>query len=168
MSDEAGDLYGKIDALLGKRVGFAGAVARHREENDFPLLTEVVEPAQADAEPIALDYQRAFHPPSAPVEPAQDWPEPPPAEPATAIWGDAFTPEPEVGPGLEAEPEDEAMAEENYEVPAAQSDRFEETPAVAAPAEPGPVSMDLDEARLEALLRRVVREELQRLLGQGR
>ena len=164
MSDADDAIFGKIDALLGKRVGFAGAVARHREENDFPLLTEVVEPEHADAEPIALDYQRAFHPPSAPAEPAQALPEPPPAEPAAAIWGAALAPEPEIGPALEAEsvpvpagavaihPEEAAVAEE----PKAN---------VRAPHEA--MATGLDDARLEAMLRRVVREELERLLGRG-
>jgi hypothetical protein len=43
MTDDNQDIFGKIDALLEKRAGFgAGALQRHAED-DFPLLTEVVE-----------------------------------------------------------------------------------------------------------------------------
>jgi len=43
MTDDNQDIFGKIDALLEKRAGFgAGALQRHPDD-DFPLLTEVVE-----------------------------------------------------------------------------------------------------------------------------
>jgi hypothetical protein len=40
MADETQDIFGKIDAMLGKRAGFAGK--RLELEEDFPMLTEVV------------------------------------------------------------------------------------------------------------------------------
>jgi hypothetical protein len=40
MADEGQDIFGKIDAILGKRAGFAGK--RTALEDDFPTLTEVV------------------------------------------------------------------------------------------------------------------------------
>lgn len=43
MADETQDIFGKIDALLGKRAGFGGGVPRL--EDEFPLLTEVVNEA---------------------------------------------------------------------------------------------------------------------------
>ncbi len=173
MSDEAADLYGKIDALLGKRVGFASAVARHREENDFPLLTEVVEPEAANAEPITLDYERAFHPPPAPpeipelTEPSEPWPEPPSLSPAAAIWGDTLTPEPEVEPVPEPapEPESEAAIEENLPTPREDGLSADVTPTPASAASDQPMFPDISDARLEAMLRRIIREELERVLG---
>lgn len=42
MTDENQDIFGKIDALLEKRSGF-GAAGHAATEEDFPLLTEVVE-----------------------------------------------------------------------------------------------------------------------------
>lgn len=43
MSDENQDIFGKIDAMLGKRAGFGRSVPRL--EDEFPLLTEVVSEA---------------------------------------------------------------------------------------------------------------------------
>jgi hypothetical protein len=169
MSDEAADLYGKIDALLGKRVGFASAVARHREENDFPLLTEVVEAEAANTEPITLDYERAFHPPPAPpeipelTEPSEPWPEPPSLSPAAAICGDTLTPEPEVEPVPEPAPE--PAIEENPPTPREEGLSADVTPAPASAASDEPMSMDISDARIEAMLRRIIREELERVLG---
>lgn len=47
---EQDDIFGKIDALLEKRVGFG--TVEVREADDFPLLTEVVEPEGAAAFPL--------------------------------------------------------------------------------------------------------------------
>ncbi|MDR3395382.1 MAG: hypothetical protein P4L70_10325 [Parasulfuritortus sp.] len=41
MAEETGDIFGKIDAILGRRAGFAGK--RPDLDDDFPMLTEVVE-----------------------------------------------------------------------------------------------------------------------------
>lgn len=55
MADDAQDIFGKIDAMLGKRAGFVGGAPRLDEE--FPLLTEVVaegaEPGQESPGPAA-------------------------------------------------------------------------------------------------------------------
>ncbi|TCJ19537.1 hypothetical protein EZJ19_01480 [Parasulfuritortus cantonensis] len=48
MADEQNDIFGKIDAMLGKRAGFGG-VARLDEE--FPLLTEVVDETPEEPAP---------------------------------------------------------------------------------------------------------------------
>lgn len=48
MADDSQDIFGKIDAMLGKRAGFGGVP---RLEDEFPLLTEVVtESAQVEPE----------------------------------------------------------------------------------------------------------------------
>lgn len=47
MSDEHQDIFGKIDALLEKRAGFGVVEGQRPAEEDFPLLTEVVEPGDA-------------------------------------------------------------------------------------------------------------------------
>ncbi len=144
MSDHADDdIFGKIDALLGKRAGFAGA-PRLRDDIDFPLLTEVVEatdidqpppepllPAQAPQDwpaPAALAVPAA-------VESAEPRPLPPDPEAARRLWGDAPV-MPEVVDAAEAP-----------------------TVSVAAPAP--------QDAELEAMLRRIIREELERILGRG-
>lgn len=44
MADDNQDIFGKIDALLEKRAGFGAGQAHRRSDDDFPLLTEVVEP----------------------------------------------------------------------------------------------------------------------------
>lgn len=44
MADDNQDIFGKIDALLEKRAGFGTREARRHADDDFPLLTEVVEP----------------------------------------------------------------------------------------------------------------------------
>lgn len=38
--DDAQDIFGKIDAMLGRRGGFAGGAAK--AEDEFPVLTDVV------------------------------------------------------------------------------------------------------------------------------
>lgn len=47
MSEHKGDLFGKIDALLGRRAPDA-LLDKSLEFEDFPLLTEVVDAAAAD------------------------------------------------------------------------------------------------------------------------
>lgn len=49
MTDEQQDIFGKIDALFERRVGFGGEDPRGRETEDFPLLTDVVSPGQRPA-----------------------------------------------------------------------------------------------------------------------
>lgn len=44
MADDSQDIFGKIDALLEKRAGFGTGEAHRHHDDDFPLLTEVVEP----------------------------------------------------------------------------------------------------------------------------
>lgn len=44
MADDNQDIFGKIDALLEKRAGFGTGEAHRHPDDDFPLLTEVVEP----------------------------------------------------------------------------------------------------------------------------
>jgi hypothetical protein len=46
MADD--DIFGKIDALLEKRAGFGTRGVQRQAEDDFPLLTEVVEPQPVD------------------------------------------------------------------------------------------------------------------------
>lgn len=152
------DIFGKMDALLGKRAGFAGA-ARLRDDIDFPLLTEVVaapgvdqsapEPApllRAEArlvspEPVVRPEPIIFPAPvDIPPAAADPWPLPPGPEADRLLWGD------------EPVASDEADA---IEVPAA---------AEAAPIEAPPAPQDTE---LEALLRRIIREELERILGRG-
>jgi hypothetical protein len=55
MADDTHDIFGKIDAMLGKRAGFGGVP---RIEDEFPLLTEVVDESDAveerpPADPVA-------------------------------------------------------------------------------------------------------------------
>lgn len=47
--DEQQDIFGKIDALFERHVGFGGGDARGRETEDFPLLTDVVSAGQRPA-----------------------------------------------------------------------------------------------------------------------
>lgn len=49
MAEEKQDIFGKIDALFEKRVGFAAPDPRGKTNDDFPLLTEVVSPASRPA-----------------------------------------------------------------------------------------------------------------------
>jgi hypothetical protein len=44
VADESQDIFGKIDAILGKRAGFAGGQAG---SDEFPVLTEIVATAEA-------------------------------------------------------------------------------------------------------------------------
>ena len=67
MSDENQDIFGKIDAMLGKRAGFGGAPARLDDE--FPLLTEVVKETAAPASERAGPVADAMAMPVAPPEP---------------------------------------------------------------------------------------------------
>lgn len=147
MSDADDAIFGKIDALLGKRVGFAGAT-RQREEIDFPLLTEVVE-APGDDQPLpALTHP---DPPPASPEPtasaeatlaerSDPWPLPPGPEVKRLVWGD----EP-VAPG---EIDDSEVS----------------TAPAVVPDEELPNPPDTE---LEAMLRRIIREELERIHGRG-
>lgn len=57
MSDAPEDVYGKIDALLGKRAGF-GPSRTEGEIEDFPVLTEVVGQDQvAEQAPVHAQLQ---------------------------------------------------------------------------------------------------------------
>lgn len=49
MANEQQDIFGKIDALFERRVGFGSEDPRGRETEDFPLLTDVVSPGQRPA-----------------------------------------------------------------------------------------------------------------------
>lgn len=51
MADDTQDIFGKIDAMLGKRAGFGGMPTRIDDE--FPLLTDVVAEAAAAAQEMA-------------------------------------------------------------------------------------------------------------------
>lgn len=57
MADENQDIFGKIDALLEKRAGFGTGKAHRHPEDDFPLLTEVVEPQSG--KPSLQDRRRS-------------------------------------------------------------------------------------------------------------
>jgi hypothetical protein len=149
VSDHADDdIFGKIDALLGKRAGFAGAT-RLRDDIDFPLLTEVVEVTDIDQPSpethASVQAPQAWPAPAALAEAAtveNAEPRPVPPEPNTArlLWGDAPV-MPEVVDAAEA--------------PAV---------SVAAPGEAPPMPQDTE---MEAMLRRIIREELERILGRG-
>lgn len=56
MADDNQDIFGKIDALLEKRAGFGTGEGQRQPDDDFPLLTEVVEP-QTD-KPYAQDHRQ--------------------------------------------------------------------------------------------------------------
>ncbi len=43
------DIFGKIDALLEKRAGFGTDTVQRHLDDDFPLLTEVVQPQTGQA-----------------------------------------------------------------------------------------------------------------------
>lgn len=45
MPDDKEDIFGKIDALLEKRIGFGIEEGHKPAEDDFPLLTEVIDGA---------------------------------------------------------------------------------------------------------------------------
>lgn len=137
--DELHDIYGKIDALLGRRL----AVAPSRdiaELDDFPLLTEVV--SRDDAlEPIlpsGWDEEATESPPARGVDAVAN--EDADSEPATNF------------PNLGILP------------PAYDLDLLAQLP-------PDPLEDRLAEmvarqqAQLEAMIRRVVREELERFHG---
>jgi len=66
MAEENGDLFGKIDAILGRRAGFAGK--RPDQEDDFPILTEVVAEHPASMTVPAPD---AMSTPPVPAHPPQ-------------------------------------------------------------------------------------------------
>lgn len=118
MADESQDIFGKIDAMLGKRAGFVGGTPRL--EDEFPLLTEVVTedvPSLTERHGPATDAM---------------------ATPAAAS-------EPEMAPGQLAEVDIDRLA-------AALEARLSEL-------------FIRQQLRIEALVRRVVREELDRRDG---
>jgi len=66
VSDIPEDIYGKIDALLGKRIGFADARPEEGTLDDFPVLTEVVTRDEADELPtLQQPYSAEREPASA-------------------------------------------------------------------------------------------------------
>lgn len=113
MADEAQDIFGKIDAMLGKRAGFVAGTARL--EDEFPLLTEVV---------TGTDPGQPEHL----------------AHVADAMATPVVAPEPEAAPGQLAEVDIDRLA-------AALEARLSEL-------------FIRQQLRIEALVRRVVREEL--------
>lgn len=135
VADEAPDIFGKIDAILGKRAGFAGG---QPEKEEFPVLTEVVEAALA--EPL------------------------PPAKAADAMAGHRPVPAEEAG-----RDDDEAVAP-SAGPSAGLGDMELDRLAAALEARLSDLFIR-QQLRLEALVRRVVREELERRhegLGEGR
>lgn len=121
MADDTQDIFGKIDAMLGRRAGFAGG-GRHVED-EFPLLTDVVEEQEAVPERPLAD---AMAPP-----PAQPDPQPP-----------EFVPDPQL-----SEVDIDRLA-------AALEARLSEL-------------FIRQQLRIEALVRRVVREELDKRGGRS-
>lgn len=124
MADEAQDIFGKIDAMLGKRAGFGGG--QSRVDDEFPLLTEVVAEVAAPAPEPAGPAADAM---SSPVE----TPEPP-----VPVAG-------ETGPRVLSELDIDRLA-------AALDARLSEL-------------FIRQQLRIEALVRRVVREELDQHAG---
>jgi hypothetical protein len=67
MADDAQDIFGKIDAMLGKRAGFGGAPPR--VDDEFPLLTEVVAEVEAPAQDMSGNATDAMSNPAEAAEP---------------------------------------------------------------------------------------------------
>ena len=134
MSDIPEDVYGKIDALLGKRAGF-GASSPKVEVEDFPILTEVV----------TRDDEASNVPPPAPVVlPA-----------AAAMLAEPFGPEPGEVPT--------DLPDLGIIPPVCDFDLLDQFPV--DPMEERLLEMIAhQQAQLEAMIRRVVREELERFL----
>lgn len=153
MDGDVDDIFGKIDALLGKRIGLTGAVAR-REVSDFPVLTEVVEALPGEREAIPPDLGHAQ------LSLSRE------ADTSTLAW-------PEIMPDARQTRHDEptSQAAEAPEV-AGHSAQEDDIPATAETTIPPMPAVDWDsrlddrldqiEARLETMVRRVVREELER------
>ncbi|GEM_PF-4884276 len=156
------DIFGKIDALLGKRAGFAGP-AHKRDDWDFPLLTDVV--AEESPE-LTLDLAEAFGaevpdgpreailPKAAPprLNIPDALPESPFHEPAPSTW--------------EAVPEALPVAP-SEEAPDAGVDPGQSLAQDRLMAMESRLMDHLaeHEARMETRFRAIVREELERLLG---
>lgn len=71
MADQSQDIFGKIDALLGKRAGFVAGTAKL--EDEFPLLTEVVnENPPASMEPAGAVADAMSTPAEPPVPASLD------------------------------------------------------------------------------------------------
>jgi hypothetical protein len=68
MAEENGDIFGKIDAILGRRAGFSGKPLNM--EDDFPMLTEVVEEPVPVASPSTADAMSASPVPAGPPQTA--------------------------------------------------------------------------------------------------
>lgn len=136
MSDIPEDVFGKIDALLGKRVGFAATKPEEVALDDFPVLTEVVVREGTDEPPILQQpVASEMGPASAevPVEPAEVEPN----EPIADL------------PDLGIIP------------PVCDFDLLDQFPV--DPMEERLLEMIAhQQAQLEAMIRRVVREELER------
>lgn len=165
MNDESGDLYGKIDALLGKRAGFSGGAFRRAEPEDFPLLTEVVEPVSADSGPVAHEAWHADPPVMDLHAPPQPWRQPRAPMPILQDWEAVMAPRPEPEPALQ--PETPSVAEYAQAVVSDSVAGGAESHATESPDSQETSLQRVDDARLEDMLRRVVREELERLLGRG-
>lgn len=122
MADESSDIFGKIDAMLGKRAGFGGVP---RLDEEFPLLTEVVE--------------------ESPEEQAAD--KTIPGADAMSVPGDTMpkVAAPEMAPGLLSEVDIDRLA-------AALEARLSEL-------------FIRQQLRIEALVRRIVQEELDKRRG---
>jgi hypothetical protein len=136
VSDIPEDVFGKIDALLGKRVGFAATKPEEVALDDFPVLTEVVARDEADErptlpQPLAAD----MGPASAEV----------PAEPAEFEPNEPIADLPDLG----------------IIPPVCDFDLLDQFPV--DPMEERLLEMIAhQQAQLEAMIRRVVREELER------
>ncbi|MEM7236537.1 MAG: hypothetical protein AAF501_01750 [Pseudomonadota bacterium] len=155
------------------------------EEEVFSLTTDMMEEVEdaveADVEPDVDDGPADFDPatlrnlagvPTAekavemPPLRADPEPEPEPVASVEAVEPDALDPEPEPEAGPEVEPEPEIEAGPDAQtvpvVPLAQGD------VVTEPAEDAePEAVMLDEAALESMVRRILREELMGEIGQN-
>jgi hypothetical protein len=136
VSDIPEDVFGKIDALLGKRVGFAATKPEADALDDFPVLTEVV------ARDAAEELPSLQHPPAADTGPTSAAI---PAEPAEVEPNEPIADLPDLG----------------IIPPVCDFDLLDQFPV--DPMEARLLEMIAhQQAQLEAMIRRVVREELER------
>lgn len=156
-SDYRDDIYGKIDALLDKRAGFVNG-AKPKVEWDFPLLTDVVDAATATA-PISGSERHGQDDARHAQEHAAEFEFDLIEAPSVARgWSAEATPDEVVQPVevsplvIEAEASSEPAAEPGEIASPDWEDRLAEL-------------LKAQEDRLEARLRQIVREELERLLG---
>lgn len=154
MADDPQDIFGKIDAILGKRAGFAGP--RRQPEDEFPMLTDIVEEGEKFVASLAVPDALSEPPLLSEEVDIESWAGQ--TEPSARMAESAGPVSETVEPFEEAATDLEATPPETAPDESLSKDEIDRI-ALAIEAQLS-VFFDHQQQAIEAMVRRIIREEL--------